>query len=87
MNPVAKFLEEMHLDPTALGLFFASLMFVFILWRWHESDGTFDFREALIDRDSGKISFGRLGNITALFVTSELMIYEAIKGRLSEWMF
>jgi hypothetical protein len=73
------------LDVPGLMLGLGNTIFLLVLIRWHVQDGQFDFRRALIDPATNAISFSRLGQLTALVTSTELMIYEAVKGRLSEW--
>lgn len=76
-----------QVDLPALLLFLGNIFFLVVLSKWHVDDGKFDFRTALLDSSSGTISFSRLGNLTALFISTEIILYEAIKGRMSEWLF
>ena len=58
--------------------------FALILLRWHAGDGPFDFRYTLMER--GRISLSRLGQLTALVVSTGVIVHETVKGRLSEWL-
>lgn len=71
------------------GIFFVIvLILVFILGRWHSSkDPQFDFRIALIDPLTGRISFSRLGHFVSLVISTLIICFETINGRLSEWLF
>lgn len=59
--------------------------FVTVLLLWHHGDNKFDFRETLIE--NGKISLSRLGQLTALVISTEVIVYQTIKGQLTEWLF
>ena len=62
--------------------------YVMILLKWHSSSGNFDFRKALIDPpEPGSVSLSRLGQLTALVVSSSVLLYFTMKGTVQEWMF
>ena len=65
------------------------LCYVLILLKWHSTDDTtFDFRKALIDPpEPGSVSLSRLGQLTALVVSSAVLLYFTIKSQVQEWMF
>lgn len=55
-----------------------------LLAKWHNSnDPHFDFRQALIDPKTNRISFSRLGHFVALVISTVIICYEAVNGRLS----
>lgn len=58
--------------------------FAFILLRWHHNNGPFDFRTTLMERN--RISLSRLGQLTALVVSTGVIVHETVKGRLTEWL-
>lgn len=72
-------------DIPALMLACGNLGFIIVLIRWHVDDTAFDFRASLLDATTGVISFTRLGQLVALVATTEWGMYEAVKGRLTEW--
>lgn len=73
------------LDVPALMMGIGNLVFLLVLVRWHVQDGPFDFRKALIDPATNAVSFSRLGQLIALVSSTEWGMYEAVKGRLTEW--
>ena len=72
----------------AILVYVVGLILVLIFARWHSSnDPTFDFRQALVDPDTKRISFSRLGHFVALVISTTIISYETVNGRLSEWLF
>lgn len=74
-----------YVDFPAFLLGLGNLVFILVLVKWHVQDGKFDFRLALVDPATNAISFSRLGQLTALVASTEWGMYEAVKGRLTEW--
>lgn len=62
-------------------------MMVIVLSKWHTDNSDFDFRQALLDPLTGHISFSRLGHFVCLIASTGLLLHEAAKGRLTEWLF
>ena len=83
------FLKQIYqvLDIPGLIYFVFITFMIFIMAQWHRGNTSFDFREALLDQKTRKISFTRLGQFVALIVSTGLLAYEATKGRLTEWLF
>lgn len=83
----------MDFNQLALGwhniLFYLNVVLLLvILWKWHNCEDTsFDFRTALVDPDTDRISFGRLGHFVSLFISTMILCYETVNGRLTEWLF
>ena len=76
----------MDLDTLILAL--ASFMFVVILWLWHTDHMTkFDLTQVLVDSKTGKTSLMKMGQFTALLVSTWVLIHETRASRLSEWLF
>lgn len=75
------------IDLPAVFMGFGNLGFIIVLAKWHVDDGEFDFRRALLDPLTDAISFTRLGQLTALVASTEVMFYLAVKDRLAEWFF
>lgn len=80
-------LKELYriVDLPAVMLGLGNVLFLLVLVRWHVQDGPFDFRKALIDPATNAVSFSRLGQLIALVSSTEWGMYEAMKGRLTEW--
>ena len=76
-----------NLDLIAIFSVLFIIAMLIVLMRWHNDDSKFDLREILIDKDTGTVSIHRVGQFTALAVSTVLIIHEATKGRLSEWLF
>lgn len=83
MEKLAAIYGYIDIPGTMLGI--SNIIFLLVLWRWHVADGRFDFRTALLDPATREISFSRLGQLTALVASTEWGMYEAVKGRLTEW--
>ena len=63
-------------------------IYCLILLKWHVQNGAFDFRKALLDPpEPGSVSLSRLGQLTALVVTTSVVVYQTVKGNIPEWMF
>lgn len=76
-------------DIPAIVLCATTAFYVLVLIRWHMSEKVFDFRTALFDTPvPGSVSLSRLGQLTALYVSTEILIYVTIRdGKPPEWMF
>lgn len=72
--------------PTTI-LCLALIMSVIILAKWHKDDSAFDFRQALLDPVTKVISFSRLGHFVCLIASTSLLMHEAAKGRLTDWLY
>ncbi len=73
-------------DAPALAMLIGIVVFVGVLLSWHlTNDKRFDFRETLVEND--RISLSRLGQLTALVVSSPVLLYVTGTGKLSEWLF
>lgn len=81
------FFTWMATDFPSIILLLALVFTANALTSWHRADGPFDFRKALLDPVSREISFSRLGHFVCLIISTAIMCYEAMKGRLSEWLF
>ncbi len=75
----------MTYDIPAILFGIGNALFCLILLRWHVSDGQFDFRYTLMER--GRISLSRLGQLTALVVSTGVVVHQTVKGQLTEWLF
>lgn len=64
-------------------------MYALILLKWHLCSSPFDFAASLIDPPTpGSVSLSRLGQLTALVVSSDVLLYTTIKNQaVQEWMF
>lgn len=76
-----------QLDYPGLFLFFVGFVFVIVLAKWQQDNSKFDFRIALLDPETDRVSFSRLGNLVCLVTTTGILCYEAAKGHLTEWLF
>lgn len=77
-----------HIDIPSTTLVFTMVVYVLILAKWHMSKGTFDFKLALLDPPHPDgASLSRLGQLTALVVSTAIIIYFAVLGKLQEWLF
>lgn len=74
----------MTYDIPAILLGIGNALFIAVLLSWHVKDNEFDFRETLVE--NGKISLSRLGQLTALVVSTGVLVHEVVKGRLTEWL-
>lgn len=75
-------------DLPAILLVFCTMVYVMLLLKWHATKGPFDLRTSLLDPPpSGAASLSRLGQLTALVVSTELLLYFASMGKLQEWMY
>jgi hypothetical protein len=55
---------------------------------WHLSKETdFDLRWVLVDTSTGKVSLYKVGQATALMVSTWVLVHETRAGTLSEWLF
>lgn len=77
--------REVDIPAVLWGIFNFSVLL--IMFRWHQEDGPFDFRTALLDREYRGISLPRLAQLTALAISSGMLVYMTIKNRMQEWMF
>lgn len=80
------FYDKTDIPAVVMGV--GLLVYCLILFKWHMDKGPFDFRKALIDPpEPGSVSLSRLGQLTALVVTTSVVIYQTVKGNIPEWMF
>lgn len=70
-------------------VFYLNIVVLFvILAKWHnDGDQQFDFKTALIDPETNRVSFSRLGHFVSLFISTLIIAFETVNGRLSEWLF
>ena len=59
---------------------------LFIIGYWHGKDDSFDLRNLIVD-EGGKVSLFKVGQCTALAVSTWAVIYETRAGHLTEWLF
>lgn len=77
-----------QVDLPALIIVVGLFLYVAILFKWHSDETAFDFRRSLVDPpEPGSVSLSRLGQLTALVVSSSVLVYFTIKGEVQEWMF
>jgi hypothetical protein len=72
------------------GIFVATLILVLIvtLTSWHRDNRTvFDLKTIFVNSKTNTVSLHKIGQFTALIVSTLLIWYEAMHGRLSEWLF
>ena len=77
-------------DLTSAKLFFGIgvLSYAGVLAKWHSDESKFDFRESLIEPETGRVSLSRLGQLTALATSTAILVYIALtSGSVPEWMF
>lgn len=74
----------MTYDIPAILFGIGNALFCAILLKWHTDNSQFDFRTTLLER--GKISLSRLAQLTALVVSTGIIVHETVKGRLTEWL-
>ena len=84
MNALLTFLQ-INMSEFTLAFGFSIIAILFIVWQL--SDKRFDLREVLIDGGSGRVSLYKLGQVTALLVSTWILIFETKTGRLNEWLF
>jgi hypothetical protein len=84
-NVTIKLLGTMDLPMSILLM--TMILLVCTLTLWHRADNDFDFRRALLDPETKVISFSRLGHFVCLVASTALLMHEAAKGRLTDWMF
>lgn len=68
-------------------LFMMGFIFITVLAKWHADGSKFDFRAALLDPETDRVSFSRLGNLVCLVTTTGILCYETVRGSLTEWLF
>jgi hypothetical protein len=75
-------------NPDQAILYGGLFLFIVILTVWHLQKGTsFDIQDLLVDSVSGKVELGKLGQLTALLVSSWILMHETHAGRLTEFLF
>ena len=63
------------------------VMMIIQLAIWHRDDTEFDLRHILIDSKTKRVSLMKIGQATALILSSWVLIYETRNDRLTEWLF
>ena len=80
----------MTISIIALEVVFALLVILagLLLYKASRSSAyRFNLEDLLLDRGTGKASLGKLGQLTALCVSTWLIVYLAIGGHLTEFYF
>lgn len=79
----------LDLVSTLHGIIFyvVGIALIAVLVKWHTDDGPFDFRNALLDTKTKQVSFAKLGNFICLVISTVIVCYETVNGRLSDWLF
>lgn len=71
-------------DASLVVLTFMSLIIVLTVVSWHFKDCTFQLQQLIVDNVSGKISIEKTGYMTALAVSTWIMITMTIYGKMTE---
>jgi hypothetical protein len=74
---------------SVLSIILALLLTLAALLAWratHSNSSKFDFESAFID-PNGKTSMGRIGQFTALAVSTWAFVYLVANGDMTEWFF
>jgi len=64
----------------------AFILVILIIWQL-DKDPRFDFKTALLDPITNRVSFGELGQLVSLVMSTVIIVSEAAHGRLTEWLF
>lgn len=78
---------EIKWDFPAVVVALAGLWLTVVLVVWHRENSKFDLRHVLVDCDTERVSLHRLGQFVALVVSTMVLWYEMMHGRLTEWLF
>jgi len=76
-----------HWNYSDILIICAIIFFIYVLGVWHVDDTKFDLRCIIIEDRTGKVSLHKLGQVSALFVSSIIIWYETVNGRLTDWLF
>jgi hypothetical protein len=82
-----EFLSIIQTNMSEFTLAFGIAVMAIILIIWQLSDKRFDLREVLIDGGSGRVSLYKVGQFTALLVSTWILMFETEAGRMNEWLF
>ena len=75
----------MTYDIPAILLGIGMAAYSLTLFVWHKDKSRFDFRDTLIE--DNRLSLSRLGQLTALVVSTSILIHQTVSGKLTEWLF
>lgn len=69
-------------------LIVSSITMAGLVLYWHTDPETkFDIRDVLVEKETGRASLFKIGQLLALFVSTWALVHETRAGRLSEWLF
>jgi hypothetical protein len=81
---VPEFISQ-NADSVALVVGVLAALVLLVVWQL--SDKRFDLREVLIDGGSGRVSLYKVGQMTALLISTWILIHETREGRMNEYLF
>ena len=87
LEKILQFFSTTQWDFPAVVAGFFGLWMLLVLVRWHTEDSRFDLRHVLIDAKTDRVSLHKLGQFTALIVSTMVLWYEMLHARLTEWLF
>lgn len=77
-------LNQINLE--TVTLYIGAFIAFYILAQWHFSkDNTFDLKSSI--SDEGKFSLSKFGQLTALVLSSWVLVYQTRHNALTEWLF
>jgi hypothetical protein len=79
VNGVAAFIE---LNPMAIVLLFIAVLTLAILWWLQRTKDNFDLRWVIVDEQTKQPSIHKIGQLTALIMSTWLLVYLALQGRM-----
>jgi len=74
-------------DYFILALIAMAALAAFLAGYAQSKDDDFDLRDLVRDSRSGRVSLFKVGQLVALASSTWLLIYEALHGRMTDWMF
>jgi hypothetical protein len=83
---VQDFLSQLSLP--GITFYIVGISLVVLMIKWHaDDDPRFDFRLALLDPKTNRISFSRLGTFISLVISTTILCYLTVNDRMNDGIY
>lgn len=80
------FLSQLSLP--GITFYIVGISLVVLMIKWHvDNDPRFDFRLALLDPKTNRISFSRLGTFISLVISTTILCYLTVNDRMNDGIY
>jgi hypothetical protein len=84
VNGVAVFIEQ---NSMSCVLIILALLMLWILWSLQHTKDNFDLRWVIVDEQTKQPSLHKIGQLTALIMSTWLLVYLALQGKMDATYF